>query len=166
MKILLNCFASLSLLLAHQGVALTPASPHCEQWLNGKCAKGPLSTLAESLKKNAFAVATRSGTCDRVCNEACPKCYLCDFCDFCGIYNDAACLDVPYFVNRNTCAVEKTNSCCELCEVQCRKSEGVCGAKGFCKNNSEQPGVDLMSHCVAQTTGEECMPCSKKTAKY
>lgn len=164
MKLLLTSIVASFLLIAYQGAALTRSSPHCEQWLNGKCAKGPLSTLAQSIKKDAFSVANRSAICDRVCNEACPKCYLCDFCDFCGIYNDAACLDVPYYVDE-TCTVQRTDSCCKLCEVQCRKSDGVCGTKGFCQTKGEQPGVDLMSRCVAQTTGEECMPCSKNPTK-
>lgn len=146
------------LFVACHGAALDQSS-FCEQWLNGKCIKGALSKLAESIKQDGPALAMRSSTCDRVCQEACPKCNLCDFCDLCALYNDAACHDVPYFVEDN-CAIEKTNSCCKLCEVQCRKSEGVCGSKGFCKNKGEKPGVDLLSRCIAQTTSEECMPCT------
>lgn len=138
---------------------------HCSSWKHGKCISGPLTELAKFIKDKSKKNETTENTCNRVCEEACPKCNLCNFCAFCGIYDDAACLDVPYFEDRETCNVLKTDSCCKLCEVQCHAPEGVCGRDGYCKKQNNSSTIDLLTHCVEQTTDQQCLPCggSNKT---
>lgn len=167
MKFIVSILISVYGFLAPAALAdlVPPAhSFHCDQWKNGKCTEGRLTRLSHALKNQAndsMSIADRSTTCDRVCEEACPKCNYCDFCPFCSIYDDAACHNVPYFENRETCSISKTDSCCKLCEVQCHSSEGACGSKGYCRNTAENTATDILTHCIEQTTNEQCMPCER-----
>lgn len=130
---------------------------HCEKWENGFCTKGALGKLAN----NSFfaSIKTQTNTCDKVCKEGCPNCQHCGLCGLCAIYNDQACVDVPYFTDRKSCNIAKTKNCCDLCEVQCKSPQGVCSAKGFCRGGTAE--TDLMTFCVEKTTEDECKTCKK-----
>jgi len=157
----LTTILSISMLLLSAQITATPISPAaCKQWKNGKCTEGGLTELAKSLNGSSINMAERSSICDQVCKEACPKCHMCDLCDLCDFYDDAACHDVPYYVDRETCNIEKTNSCCKLCEVQCHNDEGVCGSKGYCQNKTQTAGTDILTLCVERTTEYQCLPCT------
>jgi hypothetical protein len=128
---------------------------HCEKWQKGRCVQGALSKLANRNFFSVFKIA--SETCDKVCQEGCPNCKHCGFCGFCAVYNDQACVGVPYFTDRESCGVAKTKNCCDLCHVQCKSDQGVCSAKGYCSGGTSE--TDLLSHCVEKTTKEECKAC-------
>lgn len=131
---------------------------HCEKWENGRCTEGALTKLASMFMFSN--TKTPSETCSKVCQEGCPNCKHCAFCGLCAVYEDKACVGVPYFTDRESCGVAHTKNCCDLCQVQCKAKEGVCSSKGFCKGGG--PETDLLSHCVEKTTEDECQTCTKR----
>ena len=156
---MLTTFKTLALCLLFLNPALAAEVPaehrsHCDKWENGRCIEGALTKLAVAMNAK-----NRSETCDQVCKEGCPNCEHCGLCIFCAVYSNEACVGVPYFTDRETCGVEKTKDCCDLCKVQCQAKDGVCSNKGFC--NGGTPETDLMSYCVEKTTEDECKACGQ-----
>ena len=163
MQLKVAFFMSMSLFLAHNVMAeIVPTAhrSHCDTWKNGKCVEGKLTKLSLIMKsENDLSQEVKGSTCDQVCKEGCPKCSYCEMCDLCDFYDDDACHGVPYFEEKETCSIAKTNSCCQVCEVQCFAPEGVCGEKGFCQNKPGIKGTDILTQCVEKTTEEKCLPC-------
>lgn len=138
----------------------------CEKWVAGKCLQGPLTRLSDSLKTGHIVrMATDEGgkeatTCDKVCEQACPKCDYCEYCSFCDFYQESACQGLTYFSDKETCEANKTNSCCDVCVTQCDVPGGACAEGGICNGGNSE--TSTLMYCIEKTRNEPCAACSKK----
>ncbi|MDA0712996.1 MAG: hypothetical protein O2897_03305 [bacterium] len=145
----------------------------CEKWVNGKCMQGPLTRLSDALKTGQIAkfsieedgegegeVEEEATTCNKVCEQACPKCDYCDYCSFCDFYQESACEGITYFTDKETCEAKKTNNCCDVCATQCEVKGGACADGGICKGGSSE--TSTLMYCIEKTRNEPCRACSKK----